>query len=109
MTAPADWYPDPQAPGMLRYWDGTAWTAHQTKQPPSADLPWHKRIYSSGPQSETQVDDTFRYSMDQLAKQGRGGAVAASALRQLNPTTAAITVPPRVGAAVGIGQAVWAV
>lgn len=25
-AAPAGWYPDPQAPGQQRYWDGTAWT-----------------------------------------------------------------------------------
>ena len=25
---PANWYPDPQTPGQLRYWDGQKWTAH---------------------------------------------------------------------------------
>lgn len=25
---PADWYGDPAGSGQLRYWDGTAWTAH---------------------------------------------------------------------------------
>jgi hypothetical protein len=25
---PADWYPDPQGVGRLRYWDGRAWTEH---------------------------------------------------------------------------------
>jgi hypothetical protein len=39
MSAPANWYPDPQQPGMVRYWDGTQWTEHvqpvtQTQQPP---------------------------------------------------------------------------
>ncbi|MET0475224.1 MAG: DUF2510 domain-containing protein [Mycobacterium sp.] len=29
MTTPADWYPDPEDPASLRYWDGTRWTEHR--------------------------------------------------------------------------------
>jgi hypothetical protein len=29
MSTPAGWYPDPQAQGQQRYWDGNAWTEHQ--------------------------------------------------------------------------------
>lgn len=25
---PANWYPDPQQPAQLRYWDGVQWTSH---------------------------------------------------------------------------------
>lgn len=25
---PADWYPDPDVRGRMRYWDGTTWTEH---------------------------------------------------------------------------------
>lgn len=27
-TVPADWYPDPQQPDRLRYWDGARWTGY---------------------------------------------------------------------------------
>ena len=27
-TTPANWYPDPTQRHQMRYWDGTAWTAH---------------------------------------------------------------------------------
>lgn len=32
----AGWYDDPESPGMLRYWDGTAWTDHRSPAPGSA-------------------------------------------------------------------------
>jgi uncharacterized RDD family membrane protein YckC len=39
--APANWYPDPAGRGALRYWDGTAWTAHEAPPPPTwGPPPW---------------------------------------------------------------------
>jgi hypothetical protein len=36
---PADWYPDPENPSGLRYWDGTAWTEHRAPAPTAAAEP----------------------------------------------------------------------
>ncbi|MBF6347357.1 DUF2510 domain-containing protein [Nocardia cyriacigeorgica] len=30
---PANWYPDPVEPTILRWWDGTTWTEHTTPKP----------------------------------------------------------------------------
>lgn len=32
----ANWYPDPSSPGLLRYWDGQAWTEHVAPDPAAA-------------------------------------------------------------------------
>lgn len=40
-TARADWYPDPENPQLLRYWDGQRWTEHRAPNPqtPSTGAP----------------------------------------------------------------------
>lgn len=61
--AAPDWYPDPQVPGRLRYWDGSQWTEHVHHQqalqpqaqpawsppagppPQGGSRPWYKRTW----------------------------------------------------------------
>ena len=38
-SPPAGWYPDPRDPRWLRFWDGTAWTAHTQPHVPTAPQP----------------------------------------------------------------------
>jgi hypothetical protein len=34
----AAWYPDPQTPGQVRWWDGTNWTEHVSVPAPTATV-----------------------------------------------------------------------
>lgn len=36
-NTPANWYPDPEQPGRLRYWDGAQWTEHRRPMPGSQE------------------------------------------------------------------------
>ncbi|MFF2026540.1 DUF2510 domain-containing protein [Streptomyces sp. NPDC058171] len=36
---PAGWHPDPTDPNLIRYWDGTQWTADVQQKPPPAPTP----------------------------------------------------------------------
>lgn len=36
---PAGWFPDPEGSSRLRYWDGTAWTAHYAPYPSDQQTP----------------------------------------------------------------------
>ena len=39
-TAEPGWHPDPQAPGILRWWDGTEWSKTDVTLPGAARFPW---------------------------------------------------------------------
>jgi len=46
-TAQIGWYPDPHAPGVLRYFDGDRWTPHTLAAPtaaPPVQLPTQRDV-----------------------------------------------------------------
>lgn len=62
-AASANWYPDPDAPQRLRYWDGSAWTSHYAAMPPvPVDLPAPAReeVHASSV-AATAVGDDWRH------------------------------------------------
>lgn len=44
MDTPADWYPDPDSVGILRFWDGEAWTERRKPAPAPAQSPSGDRV-----------------------------------------------------------------
>jgi hypothetical protein len=43
-ATPANWYPDPHSPGILRYWDGVQWTDHRSAAAPAASAVVYNNI-----------------------------------------------------------------
>jgi hypothetical protein len=56
-AAAAAWYPDPQTPGQVRWWDGTNWTEHVSvpAQPVQSALHTVPQLHESKPAETTAV------------------------------------------------------
>lgn len=46
---PADWYPDPENPAGLRYWDGRAWTEHRAPAPAAGPMSGRQELAPEEP------------------------------------------------------------
>uniref|UniRef100_A0AB39U1Q0 DUF2510 domain-containing protein n=8 Tax=unclassified Caudoviricetes TaxID=2788787 RepID=A0AB39U1Q0_9CAUD len=51
----ANWYPDPQSPGILRYWDGVRWTEHRSAATPTATATVYNNVNVRGGGSDAGV------------------------------------------------------
>jgi hypothetical protein len=57
-SAAPGWYDDPERPGQLRYWDGSAWTDHRAGSPPLKAAAAPARP-TEQPQGEAGEDKSF--------------------------------------------------
>lgn len=55
-TPAAGWYPDPEHPGQLRYWDGQQWTEHRSAQTGTTPPPQQQWQTTSYGQPAQRVD-----------------------------------------------------
>jgi TM2 domain/Protein of unknown function (DUF2510)/GYF domain 2 len=82
-SQPAGWFPDSQQPGVVRYWDGQAWTEHRQA---AAGVPVSMPHAGAGPYFVAILgQETGPVSFDQL----RGMVIAkqVSATTQVRATT----------------------
>jgi tellurite resistance protein len=105
---PASWYQDPNTPGQLRWWDGTAWTEH-THQPvpvpptPARAVTWSAAWYpdTNRPGYERWWDGAAWTAASRIVESQGAQARPPSAIAgSTSPTTTAATAntSPTVGA-----------
>jgi actin-like ATPase involved in cell morphogenesis len=77
---PAGWYPDTISPGMLRYWDGNAWTEHTKPTEPVHETPgsiiWAVRLMVAG--AMVALIWLFNSTQDTIAAAVVGALVSAA-------------------------------
>lgn len=71
---PANWYPDPQNPAMLRWWDGQQWTGHtQPAQPQASQPSSFDNFFNSAKQQFVSLQNDAR-AANQAQAQGQNPA-----------------------------------
>ena len=63
----AAWYPDPQTPGLVRWWDGTNWTQH-VSVPANPMQSEQIAIAASAQQTEAQQSEAQQSEVPQIAE-----------------------------------------